>query len=157
MKSKAVHLIIGLWLLFLLLTTLAGCKTYKVSEVVQMHDTLIVSKTDTAYISKEVILRDSFEVNTEKTVTISESGDTIRVAIYRDRWRDRNIYIHDTIYKAKTDTLHSYAASEATIEKEKQLSTWEKIKMAAGGASLVLCLFLVGVIILVITLYKKKK
>ena len=90
MKSKAVHLIIGLWLLFLLLTTLAGCKTYKVSEVVQVHDTLIVSKTDTAYISKEVVLRDSFEVNTEKTVTLSESGDTIRVAIYRDRWRDRN-------------------------------------------------------------------
>lgn len=155
--ERAILWLIGAWMVFLTVSVLSGCKTYRVSEVIQMHDTLIVSKTDTAYINKETIIRDSFEINTEKIVTLKESGETIRVAMYRDRWRDRNVYIHDTLYKKSNDTVHYSTASEATIEKEKQLSAWEKLKMSVGGISMVLCLLLVGAAALIWFLYRKKK
>jgi hypothetical protein len=136
---------------------LTSCRTYKVSDSTQVYDTLLLSKLDTVYISKEILRVDTFTQDTKETITLNAVGDTIKVAIYRDRWRDKRVIMHDTINTHIQDTIYISRASEAAEVKERQLSTWQKMKMSVGGFTLFFCLFLVGVIIVVITFNKRRE
>ena len=129
MKEKIPLYIVGLIVLFLLVNMLVGCKTKAVTEYVAVHDTLRISKTDTLYKVKTEISHDTLRIEVEKIVTVNEGGDTIKLEIYKDRWRDR--------WNVKTDTL-IYRVVDSEHEKTtvKQPSWWErwKWKLAAFSA-----------------------
>ena len=77
-------------------------------------------------------------------------GDT--VVDYRDRtrWRDREV--HDSIYINTTDTIR------VPYPVERELSSWEKTKMEAGGIAIGTAVVLfVLLCIAVIWLIKKRK
>ena len=87
------------------------------------------------------------EVHATDSVTdtrfVYVKGDT--VIDWRDRvqWRDR--LVHDSIYIEKTDTIR------APYPVERELSRWEKTKMAfggmaIGGVAVVLCIAVVWLI-----------
>lgn len=126
MKTKTLYWILGAWLTFLLVMALTGCKTKSVIEVVQVHDTLRVSKTDTLTLYQGREVHDTLTQTVERVVTLRESGDTLRVTVYKDRYR--NIYVHDTIdrYKAKYDSLLSVKTDTHTREVIKQPSWWQR-------------------------------
>lgn len=111
MKSKTIYIIIAAWLAFLLVSMLAGCRTVRTVEV---HDTLRMVSRDTLtrYAARDV--HDTLMVTQERTITVNQSGDTVRVVVWRDRWRDR--WRHDTVtvYRAQRDTTarRSYVESK---------------------------------------------
>ena len=101
------------WGVILLWGLLMGCASKRVTEVLQVHDTVRVHQTDTVRLVSWK--SDTLRVKDSVTVTLKESGETVRVAVFRDRWRDRwlcdtvRLAVHDTVYKA------------AVTEKEKEV------------------------------------
>ena len=134
------------WLTFLLIMALAGCRTKTVAEHVVTHDTLSVSKTDTIYKVRTEQSHDTLRIETERTVTLSPHGDTIRVAIYRDRWRDRVQTKTDTIRTVKTDTIYKVAERDHDKQTAKQPSWWQRwgVFLAVMAVCLVLNLAIKG-------------
>ena len=131
MKTKTLYWILGAWLAFLALSMLAGCKTNSVVEVVQTHDTLRIYHTDTLYKVRTDLRTDTLQIETERVLTLSDKGDTIRVAIYRDRWRDRIVHQTDTVREAKTDTVYRAVAASEDKEVVRQAAWWEKVGFLA--------------------------
>lgn len=122
-----------------------GCKT--TTKIVEVPIEKVVTKTDSIYITKvkvdSVFEKDSIYINTYV------KGDTIYRDNYRfiSRWRDRVKL--DTIYKTHTDTIKVEKA--ITIEVEKPLSWWQKVKQDVGGIAIgILITLLVGLIIWVL-------
>ena len=122
-----------------------GCKT--TTKIVEVPVEKEVIKTDSIYITKvkvdSVFEKDSIYINTYV------KGDTIYRDNYRfiSRWRDRVKL--DTIYKTHTDTIKVEKA--ITIEVEKPLSWWQKVKQDVGGIAMgILVTLLVGLIIWVL-------
>lgn len=122
-----------------------GCKT--TTKIVEVPVEKVVTKTDSIYITKvkvdSVFEKDSIYINTYV------KGDTIYRDNYRfiSRWRDRVKL--DTIYKTHTDTIKVEKA--ITIEVEKPLSWWQKVKQDVGGIAMgILVTLLVGLIIWVL-------
>lgn len=122
-----------------------GCKT--TTKIVEVPIEKVVTKTDSIYITKvkvdSVFEKDSIYINTYV------KGDTIYRDNYRfiSRWRDRVKL--DTIYKTHTDTIKVEKA--ITIEVEKPLSWWQKVKQDVGGIAMgILVTLLVGLIIWVL-------
>ena len=146
MKTKTLYWILGAWLTFLLIMVLTGCKTKSVTEYVAVHDTLRVSKTDTFYKVRTDLRTDTLRIETERTVTLSPHGDTIRVAIYRDRWRDRVQTKTDTIRTVKTDTIYKVAERDHTKQTAKQPSWWQRwgVFLAVMAVCLVITLTIKG-------------
>lgn len=113
---------IVVWLLILLAWVMMGgcCGTKKVIET---HDTLVVNHTDTL---QQYIIRyktDTLRMETERVVTLRETGETIRVNVYRDRWRvDLR---HDTIYKyvSKADTT-KVTSTDKVVKKKSNTNTF---------------------------------
>jgi hypothetical protein len=70
-------------------------------------DSLVTAKTDTVYkvrtdtVVKTVTKKDSVVVR--DSVYVRERGDS--VYIYKEKWRERLVFAHDTLYKSRTDTL----------------------------------------------------
>ena len=122
-----------------------GCKT--TTKIVEVPIEKVVTKTDSIYITKvkvdSLFEKDSIYINTYV------KGDTIYRDNYRfiSRWRDRVKL--DTIYKTHTDTIKVEKA--ITIEVEKPLSWWQKVKQDVGGIAMgILVTLLVGLIIWVL-------
>lgn len=116
MKTSTIYIIITAWLAFLLVSMLTGCRTKTVVEYIEKHDTLRISKTDTCIKVKTEYSHDTLRIETEKVITVSVSGDTLKVVEWRDRWRDRYVAVHDTVKQVKTDTV--YVSKEASHDKE---------------------------------------
>ena len=131
MKEKIPLYIIGAFVLFLLVTALAGCRTKSVTEYISVHDTLHVTRTDTLYKVKVEHRADTLRIETEKVVTVNVAGDTVKVVEVRDRWRDRWSVKMDTVYKAKTDTIYRVQAQKEKQTVVKGATWWEKAKFAA--------------------------
>ena len=115
-------------LLFVMAVVLASaCTTTKYVEVPVTH-------TDTLYVSKEK--RDSIWLHDSIYLHEWQKGDTIMV--------DRVVYhtkIHetvrtDTVYQHTTDTVAKPYPVEVKVERE--LTWWQKLRMRAGEALLVL-------------------
>lgn len=70
-------------------------------------DSLVTAKTDTVYqvktgtVVKTVTKRDS--VVARDSICVREKGDS--VFIYKEKWRERLVFAHDTLYKSRTDTV----------------------------------------------------
>ena len=125
-----------------------GCKT--TTKIVEVPIEKVVTKTDSIYITKvkvdSVFEKDSIYINTYV------KGDTIYRDNYRfiSRWRDRVKL--DTIYKTHTDTIKVEKA--ITIEVEKPLSWWQKVKQDVGGIAIG---FLIVLLLSVIAYFVFKK
>lgn len=82
-------------------------------------DSLVKSKTDTIYqvktdtIIKNIVKRDSVVVR--DSVYVRDKGDS--VFVYKERWRERLVFAHDTLYKSRTDTL--WRVSSDTVYQSK--------------------------------------
>ena len=82
-------------------------------------DSLVKSKTDTIYqvktdtIIKNIVKRDSVVVR--DSVYVREKGDS--VFVYKEKWRERLVFAHDTLYKSRTDTL--WRVSRDTVYQSK--------------------------------------
>ena len=70
-------------------------------------DSLVTAKTDTVYqvktdtLVKTVTKLDSVVVR--DSIYVRERGDS--VFVYKEKWRERLVFAHDTLYKSRTDTL----------------------------------------------------
>lgn len=126
MKTKTLYWILGAWLTLLLVMALAGCRTKSVTEYVVTHDTLRVTSTDTVRLVKVERVADTLRVETERVVTLSTSGDTVKVVEVRDRWRDRWNVRTDTVYQAKTDTIYKVTESARDKQTARQPSWWQR-------------------------------
>ena len=91
--------------------------------------TVIEHRTDTLQITKQQ--RDSIWMHDSVYVTEKHLGDTVWIEVAR--WRTRYITreTHDTLYQATHDSVPvPYPVPEYI---EKQLTWWQRTKMAAGG------------------------
>ncbi len=127
MKEKIPLYIVAAFVLFLLATALAGCRTKTVTEYMAVHDTTYSVTRDTVTKIKTEYSHDTLRIETEKVVTVNVAGDTVKVVEVRDRWRDRWNVRTDTVYKAKTDTI--YKVTEAAREKQTvtKRPLWERL------------------------------
>jgi hypothetical protein len=93
------------WGALLLAFCLMGCRTKSVVEFVEVHDTVRMAQTDTVREYQWKTVHDTLRLSDVVTVTVRESGETIRVDRWRDRWKV--VERHDTVdrYRAKYDSL----------------------------------------------------
>ena len=127
MQTRTLYWILGAWIAICGLIALTGCRTKSVVEVRETHDTLRVLGRDTVTRIVTHWQTDTLRMETERTVTLSEKGDTVRVAVYRDRWRDRIVTRTDTLEKTHTDTIYRVAVAEkdkATVVKPTWWESW---------------------------------
>lgn len=143
MKTRTLVIIISALMIYLLIGVLTGCRTKTVTEYVSVHDTLRISKTDTLYKTKTEISHDTLKIEVEKIVTLNENGDTMKLVIYKDRWRDRIVHQTDTIKEAKTDTLYISKSDEHEKETVKKQSWWSIWKWKIAAFSLLCALVFV--------------
>ena len=121
--------------IFLLVLLMVSCKTryitdYQTVEVPVIHTEL---RVDT--------VRDS--IATHDSITVYTKGDTVyneRVKVV-EKWKERVKVVNNT------DTITKIVEKPVPVEKEKELTAWQKTKMDAGGvfmtllaATLLLCL-----------------
>ena len=135
---RTILLLLFFMLLFGVLYSLVSC-TKTTQELVTTHDTvfvahssvdstnthhgasdsLVTAKTDTVYkvktdtIIKNIVKRDSVVVR--DSIYVRERGDS--VYIYKEKWRERLVFAHDTLYKSRTDTL--WRVSRDTVYQSK--------------------------------------
>lgn len=121
----------------------SGCATKTVVEYIETHDTLRVSKTDTLYKVKTEYSHDTLRIEVEKIVTLNQGGDTIKMEIYKDRWRDRYVAVHDTLRQIKTDTVYISKTDEHQQVITKQPSWWSVWKWRMVALALLCSLLLI--------------
>lgn len=92
------------------LLSLVSCKSIQYVPVETV-------RTDTVYQSK--VLHDSIHVHDSTFVTVK--GDTLRIEHWHTKYIDKQV--HDTVYKAHTDTI------AVPYPVEKKLSWWQQAKV----------------------------
>jgi hypothetical protein len=136
------------WGALLIAFCLMSCRTKSVVEFIEVHDTLRTHSVDTFTIVKSKEVHDTLRLEVEKVVTLKESGETLRVTLYRDRWR--TVTRTDTIdrYRAKCDSLQAIVdkTHDKTIVKQPRL-----------GWKLCGAVLLAGIILAIIIRLKKTK
>lgn len=121
-------ILIGVILIVLCSLFMAGCTTTKVVTVEKVH-------TDTLREYRNV--HDSIHVH--DSVSVKEKGDTVWV----EKWytKIRATESHDTIYKARVDSVPVPYPVEKLVEKK--LSKLQKSLMGIGVAAILFCMFAV--------------
>lgn len=105
--------------LFIVIATIAaGCRT--VTEYVPVESVRMEYRDRLTERIDSMWLRDS--------VYVAEKGDTVRIE--RWRWRERYLYLHDTCYVERTDSVH------VPYPVEKKLTRWQQAKMDLGGMAM---------------------
>ena len=120
----------ALWICVLLMIALwlTSCTTTKVVTVEKV-------KTDTTYITKQQ--RDSIWLH--DSIHVTERGDTIRIERWHTKYVEREV--HDTLYRAKTDSIP--VPYEVVKEVPRQKSWFERTMFSVGIIALMaLALFL---------------
>ena len=120
----------GFWLFIALLIVgwLTSCTTTRVVTVEKV-------KTDTTYITKQQ--RDSIWLH--DSIHVTERGDTIRIERWHTKYIEREV--HDTLYRAKTDSIP--VPYEVIKEVPRQKSWFEHSMFSVGiFALMALALFL---------------
>ena len=113
---------------FIALFFLTGCTTTKVVTVPEVH-------TDTTYITQHQ--RDSIWLH--DSIHVTERGDTIRIERWHTKYIEREV--HDTLYRAKTDSIP--VPYEVIKEVPRQKSWFERTMFSIGIIALMaLALFL---------------
>ena len=118
----------GFWLFIALLVVgwLTSCTTTRVVTVEKV-------KTDTTYITKQQ--RDSIWLH--DSIHVMERGDTIRIERWHTKYIEREI--HDTLYRAKTDSI---PVPYEVVKEVPRKSTWFERIMFCTGIIAILCLIL---------------
>ena len=124
LKCEAV--LIGISLALVALWFLCSCTTTKVVTVEKV-------KTDTTYITKQQ--RDSIWLH--DSIHVTERGDTIRIERWYTKYIEREV--HDTLYRAKTDSIP--VPYEVVKEVPRKSTLFERIMFCTGIVS-ILCLIL---------------
>ena len=107
---------------------LTSCTTTRVVTVEKV-------KTDTTYITKQQ--RDSVWLH--DSIHVTERGDTIRIERWHTKYVEREV--HDTLYRAKTDSIP--VPYEVVKEVPRQKSWFERTMFSVGIIALMaLALFL---------------
>lgn len=118
---------------------LCGCKSIQYVPVETVKKEYI-SKTDTFVKRDSIYKRDS--------ILVAMKGDTIYVnhwnVTYKDRWRER----------VKTDTVFRTDSIMVPYPVEKKLTTWESLKIKAGG--FIFMLFVLAIILYLSRLLVRK-
>ena len=106
----------GFWLFIALLVVgwLTSCTTTRVVTVEKV-------KTDTTYITKQQ--RDSIWLH--DSIHVTERGDTIRIERWHTKYIEREV--HDTLYRAKTDSVP--VPYEVIKEVPAELSWWQTARI----------------------------
>jgi hypothetical protein len=120
----------GLWICVLMMIALwlTSCTTTRVVTVPEV-------KTDTTYITKHQ--RDSIWLH--DSIHVTERGDTIRIERWHTKYIEREV--HDTLYRAKTDSIP--VPYEVVKEVPRQKSWFERTMFSVGIIALMaLALFL---------------
>lgn len=120
----------GLWICVLMMIALwlTSCTTTRVVTVEKV-------KTDTTYITKQQ--RDSIWLH--DSIHVTERGDTIRIERWHTKYIEREV--HDTLYRAKTDSIP--VPYEVIKEVPRQKSWFERTMFSVGIIALMaLALFL---------------
>ena len=115
LKFEAV--LISICLLLAALWFLCSCTTTKVVTVEKV-------RTDTTYITKQQ--RDSIWLH--DSIHVTERGDTIRIERLHTKYIEREV--HDTLYRAKTDSIP--VPYEVVKEVPAELSWWQKTRIIIG-------------------------
>lgn len=100
-----------------------------------------VVRTDTTYIEKHLL--DS--IYFRDSIYVRETADT--VYHYVERWRDRYVYMTDTVSRVVRDTTVVHQVE--VVEVDSPLKWWKKGLMGAGAA-----LAVAGLVMLVIGIVK---
>ena len=120
----------ALWICVLLMIALwlTSCTTTRVVTVEKV-------KTDTTYITKQQ--RDSIWLH--DSIHVTERGDTIRIERWHTKYVEREV--HDTLYRAKTDSIP--VPYEVIKEVPRKKSWFERTMFSVGIIALMaLALFL---------------
>jgi hypothetical protein len=120
----------GLWICVLMMIALwlTSCTTTRVVTVEKV-------KTDTTYITKQQ--RDSIWLH--DSIHVTERGDTIRIERWHTKYIEREV--HDTLYRAKTDSIP--VPYEVIKEVPRKKSWFERTMFSVGIVALIaLALFL---------------
>ena len=106
----------GFWLFIALLVVgwLTSCTTTRVVTVERV-------KNDTTYITKQQ--RDSIWLH--DSIRVSEKGDTISIERWHTKYIEREV--HDTLYRAKTDSVP--VPYEVIKEVPAELSWWQTARI----------------------------
>ena len=121
LASYIVMILFGL----LLCALLGSCKSVEYVPVIEHHtDTLIQTK----------IMKDS--VYLKDSTHVSEKNDTVKIEHWRTEFFKKEV--HDTVYISKTDSVP--APYPVVKEVPAELNWWQRLKMKAGGLSILLCL-----------------
>ena len=139
MKTKTL-----IWIAAFAMMLLTSCRTNTTVEYIAVHDTLHIARIDTLYKVKTEVSHDTLRIETEKIVTVGEQGDTIKIEIYKDRWRDRIIHQVDTIREKSTDTI--YVSKNSSYEKETVIKKKSFLKPVLVTAFLALMIALCFII-----------
>lgn len=113
MSNRTFYIILALWFAFLLIMFMTGCRT----KTVTVHDTVSVVQHDTLtkYAVKE--RTDTLKLIETNTITVNQEGDTVRVVVYRDRWRDRVQHDTITVYRVAADAVvHEAQRTERALD-----------------------------------------
>ena len=125
----------GFWIFIALLVVgwLTSCTTTE--RVVTVEKV----KTDTTYITKHQ--RDSVWLH--DSIRVSEKGDTIRIEKWHTKYIEREV--HDTLYRAKHDTIPQPYPVEKIVPAE--LSWWQQARIHLANI-LLYGLVIVGIVLL---------
>ena len=125
LKCEAVMITIAL---IMLLIFLGSCTTTKVVTVEKV-------KIDTTYITQHQ--RDSIWLH--DSIHVSEKGDTIRIEKWHTKYIEREV--HDTLYRAKTDSIP--VPYEVIKEVPRQKTLLERAVVCAGIIAIMILILIV--------------
>ena len=122
-----------LFAMVLLLFLLTSCKQTEYVTVEKV-------RTDTTYVTKWQ--KDSVWLHDSVYVKETSSGDTVFLNI--EKWHTRYVTkeIHDTLYKARVDSIP--VPYEVVKEVAAELSWWQKLRLWLGNITLIGIIGLVG-------------
>jgi hypothetical protein len=133
MKGRYINFV-----LLVLFGVLSSCTTTKYVPVIE-------HQTDTVYQNR--VLKDS--VFLHDSVEVKIKGDTVTI----DRWHTKFISkeVHDTTYVATHDTIPQPYPVEVVKEVEKELTWWQRQKIAFGELAMIM---MAGLLVFVLIKFK---
>jgi hypothetical protein len=132
-QETGMVVIVGVIILaFLFLTSCSTKKT--ITEYVAVHDTLIVTHTDTLMTTKVQTVRDTITNTEVHTYTLNNVGDTVK-EIHHYHNSERTIVVDSTDrYKATVDSLRAAMRAQESVKEVKVTNRprwWEYIVLVA--------------------------
>ena len=133
MKGRYINFV-----LLVLFGVLSSCTTTKYVPVIE-------HQTDTVYQNR--VLKDS--VFLHDSVEVKIKGDTVTI----DRWHTKFISkeVHDTTYVSTHDTIPQPYPVEVVKEVEKELTWWQRQKIAFGELAMIM---MAGLLVFVLIKFK---